>query len=158
MTFLDDHVSIIPVGFPPRAFAPDVDVDALVESMAAAPAPAKRLIFTEAATEVGRDGRSIDLIWEVSTADDGTRELAVLSVFHTSRKTFSASLVAQHEEPGGPGFRPIRSHMPFDAIRIASLPCPRFSAKAMATATTAALIALANQADKPSVKAVFGEQ
>lgn len=145
-SFLDDHVMVIPVTMPPRP----------------QPKPAKRLIQTEPASELSRDGRTAKLIWEVSagaTPDGGTtRELAVLSVFHNpSRKAFGVSLSRMTEAKEPDSSFTSRSHFPFDAVRLPGIPVARFSAKAMRDALTAALICLVNRADEPGVAKVFGE-
>jgi hypothetical protein len=116
------------------------------------------LIHTEPKIEPGRD-RSLDLVWEVSKTDDGAgtvdRELAVLSIYHTGRRSFSASLGrhSEHKDPSSP-FKS-RSCMPFDAIPVLRQPCERYSAKALATFGAQARAALVAMADEPKVAAVF---
>lgn len=117
------------------------------------------LIHTEPTIEPGRD-RSVSLVWEVSKTDDGAgtvdRELAVLSIFHTGRRSFSASLNrhSEHKDPASP-FKS-RSCMPFDAIDVLRQPCERYSTKALATFGALARAALVARAEQPPIVAVFG--
>lgn len=115
------------------------------------------LIHTEPVIEPTRN-RSVDQVWEVSKTTEGdtvTRELAILSTYHTGHRTFRSSLV-RHTDERTPGMLPSRSHMPYDAIPVLSEPCARYSAMGLATAAAHARAKLVTMADEPKVAAVFG--
>jgi hypothetical protein len=121
------------------------------------PAMPNTLIHTDPTIEAGRD-RSVDQVWEVSKVVEGdkiTRELAILSTYHSSRRAFVSSLL-RHTDVREPGTLPSRSCMPFDAISVRSEPVARYSARALATAAANARAKLLAMADDPKVAAVFG--
>lgn len=79
--------------------------------------------------EVRRGDRTLKLNYPTGkTTEDGGEIVAQVFIMHTSHKTFVASL-KQVTITGSGGFR-TESFMVFSGVTLASLACPRYSAKA----------------------------
>ena len=119
---------------------------------------ATNLLATEPTKEVKLgQSRSVTYTWVGADTDASTFEVR-LSVFHRKdRKVFGASVnKVEVEKTDGP-FR-VEKFLPFDAVRLPSIPAgARFSEKALLAAGETALAQLRLLADTPAVKEVVAK-
>jgi hypothetical protein len=98
----------------------------------------------------GRDGRSVERNVTLHEEADGTKTVAALSVMHHKEaKVLMANVkIVKHEPRTGP-FSAV-TWIPFEKThnrRLPNTPCPRYSAKLLAAADTAALDLLTEEPD-----------
>lgn len=99
----------------------------------------------------GRDGRSVDRNVTLHEEEGGTKTVAVLSVMHNKEaKVLMANVKIVRHEPRDNGPFAVTTWIPFERShnrRLPNTPCPRYSAKLLAAADTAALDLLEAEPD-----------